>query len=199
MLRVNNEKESGGFIYGDRGSTFFTLLAGLGIINNADRLVADFIYQRPKASEGQIVLIGIDQKALDNIDPYSQWGRDVFEKALEILNVSEKSRPTVIGLDIIFEGETTQEADAALTEAAERYDNVATATAAEFGSSPLLIANNDNNDYNLDTFSVLSYDEPYPSLHSVTAQGHVNAMLDSDGILRHSLLTVRLSDEHLFL
>lgn len=42
--------------------------------------------------------------------------------------------------------------------------------------------------------SSLSYDEPYEALRNVTVQGHVNAMLDGDRVLRHSLLAIELSN-----
>ena len=50
----------------------FTLLAGLGVLRVPDLAVSDVLYQRRMASE--IVLVGIDQKALEELGPYSQWG-----------------------------------------------------------------------------------------------------------------------------
>lgn len=159
-----------------------TLLAGLGALDRIDRAASDLLYQRPQSSEGRIVLVGIDQKALETLGPFSQWGRDIFARALDALNAVEKDRPAVIGLDVIFAGETSPAADMALSEAAGRYGNVVTASAAEFGRELL------------DGFSVVAYDAPYDDLRAVTAQGHINAMLDVDGTLRHSLLSLSLPD-----
>ena len=73
-------------------STVMTLLAASGILNRADLAVSDAFYQSRSASDGEIVLVGIDQKALDAIGPYSQWGRDIIAMTLEALNASEECR-----------------------------------------------------------------------------------------------------------
>ena len=111
-----------------------TLLAGLGVLKRADLALSDGLYQRREPSDGQIVLVGIDQRALEEIGPYSQWSREVFARALDWLNQSEDCRPAVIGLDVLFAGQSDLEADARLARAAGRYGNVVTACAAEFGS-----------------------------------------------------------------
>lgn len=165
-----------------------TLTAASGILDRADLAASDAFYQSRSASDGEIVLVGIDQKALEDIGPYNQWGREIIAMALDALNVSEEVRPAVIAIDVLYSGETNAEADEYLAEAAGRYDNVVTACAAEFGSG--LVP--DGEEYRLDTFLVTAFDEPYAALRDVTEQGHINAMLDEDGILRHHLLEVKL-------
>lgn len=168
-----------------------TVLVSSGILNRADLAVSDTFYQSRSASDGEIVLVGIDQKALDAIGPYSQWGRDIIAMTLEALNVSEECRPAVIAVDVLYSGETQTGADEWLAEAAGQYGNVVTACAAEFGST---LAEDIEGEYHLDTFSVTAFDEPYDALKQATVQGHINAMLDTDGILRHHLLELRLQD-----
>ncbi len=165
-----------------------TAAAASGILDRADLAASDAFYQSRSASDGEIVLVGIDQKALEDIGPYNQWGREIIAMALDALNVSEEVRPAVIAIDVLYSGETNAEADEYLAEAAGRYDNVVTACAAEFGSG--LVP--DGEEYRLDTFLVTAFDEPYAALRDVTEQGHINAMLDEDGILRHHLLEVKL-------
>lgn len=172
-------------------AALLTLLAGLGVLDRPDRAAADLLYQRPRASEGQIVLVGIDQKALETLGPYNGWDREIFARAVETLNATEEDRPAVIGLDVLFTGTSSPEADAALAEAAGRYGNVVTASAAEFGGALL---SDGSGGYTLDGFAPSSYTEPYEALREASAQGHVNAMLDSDGVLRHSLLSFELPD-----
>ena len=168
-----------------------TLLAASGILNRMDLAVSDAFYQSRSASDGEIVLVGIDQKALDAIGPYSQWGRDIIAMALEALNASEECRPAVIAVDVLYSGETQTEADEWLAEAAGQYGNVVTACAAEFGST---LEEGAEGEYYLDTFSITAFDEPYDALKQATVQGHINAMLDTDGILRHHLLGLKLAD-----
>ncbi len=172
-------------------AALLTLLAGLGVLDRPDRAAADLLYQRPRSAEGGIVLVGIDQRALEELGPYSQWDREIFARAVEALNASEEDRPAVIGLDLLFTGASAPEADAALAAAAGRYGNVVTASAAQFGS---MTPSGGAVGYTLDVFAPRSYDEPYEALRQVTVQGHVNAMLDSDGVLRRGLLSLSLPD-----
>ena len=168
-----------------------TLLAGLGALRGPDLTVSDAWYQSRSASDGDIVLVGIDQRALEEIGPYQQWGRDVIARTIRALNESEDCRPAVIGIDVIYAGETEPEADRQLTEAAGEYGNVVTACAAEIGSALVEV---DGGRYAMDRFAVRSFDEPFEALREVTTQGHINAMMDTDGILRHHMLRLTLPD-----
>lgn len=170
---------------------FMTLLAASGLLSRADLAVSDAFYQSRSASDGEIVLIGIDQRALEEIGPYNQWGRDIIAMALEALNESEACRPAVIAVDVLYSGETRADADKWLAEAAGQYGNVVTACAAEFGNA---LVEDGEGEYHLDTFSITAFDEPYEGLKAVTVQGHINAMMDTDGILRHHLLKLELPD-----
>lgn len=168
-----------------------TLLAGLGVLRGPDLTASDAWYQRRSASDGDIVIVGIDQRALEEIGPYQQWGRDVIARTIQALNESEDCRPAVIGIDVIYAGGTEPEADWWLAEAAGEYGNVVTACAAEIGSA---LTEGADGEYFMDPFAVRSFDEPFEALRTVTVQGHINAMMDTDGILRHHMLQLTLPD-----
>lgn len=168
-----------------------TLLAGTGLLTRPDCTVSDSWYQSREASDGKILLVGIDQRALEEIGPYSQWSREVLAQVIETLNVSEDCRPAVIGLDVLCSGQTRPEADDRLARAAGRYGNVVTASAAEFGTA---VEQRADGEYALRPNAVLSYEEPYEALRDATEQGHINAMLDTDGILRHHMLRIERED-----
>lgn len=168
-----------------------TLLAGTGLADVPDRAASDAWYQSRQAAEEDIVLVGIDQRALDEIGPYQQWGRDVIAMALEALNESEDCRPAAIALDILYAGETDPEADEWLTEAAGAYGNVITACAAQFDAT---FVEYEPGKFYRDRFAVLSFEEPFGALRDATSQGHINAMLDTDGILRHHMLYITMPD-----
>ena len=168
-----------------------TLLVWLGVLDRADLTACDAFYQQPYATDGKIVIIGIDQKALEAYGPYQEWCRDGVAKALEILNAGPDGRPAAIGIDILFSGSTNPQADAALAEAAGRYDNVFTACAAEFDTD---FVETEDGVFALDDFLLTAFEEPFPALKQATQQGHINAMLDADGILRHHLLYFDLPD-----
>lgn len=172
-------------------SLALTLFIGSGLFRRADYALSDGWYQRGIALDGNIVLVGIDQRALEEFGPYNQWGRGIMAQVLEALNQSEECRPAVIGIDVFYSGETDPEADGELARAAETYGNVVTACAAEFGRA--LVPYGDK-DYYADDFSLLSFETPYDSLRQATRQGHINAMMDPDGILRHHFLRMELPD-----
>lgn len=168
-----------------------TVLAGLGVLSGPDLTASDALYQSRQAFEGDIVLVGIDQRALEEIGPYNQWGRDVISMAIEALNESEDCHPAVIALDVLYAGETEPELDEWLAEAAGQYGNVVAGCVAQFGTE--LEEGRDGELY-MNSFSVLAYEEPYEALREAVTLGHINAMLDSDGILRHHLLQITLPD-----
>ena len=172
-------------------AALLTVLAGTGILNRADYTASDGLYQRREASDGKIVLLGIDQEALEAYGPYHQWGREIVAQVLETLNRSEEDKPVVIGIDILFAGETEPSADTEFAERAAESGNVVTACLAQFGR-PLL--GDEEGGYALGAFSVVGLEDSYDALRSATGRGHINAMLDTDGILRHHLLRITPPD-----
>ncbi len=168
-----------------------TFLAALGVLDTADNAVSDALYQRRSATDGEIVLIGIDDRAIEALGPYGQWTREIIAQVLDALNESEECRPAAIGIDVLYTGESDPSLDEWLAESAGRYGNVVTACAAEFGTAARQSV---DGEYYLSDFSILNFEEPYPALRAVTTQGHINAMLDKDGILRHHMLKLDLDD-----
>ncbi len=169
----------------------FTIAALLGLFYSFDQSISDTLYQTPKALSGNIFVIGIDDRALEDIGPYNTWGRDIMSMAIEALNADEDCRPAVIGIDVLYTGESDPDLDDWLAEAAGAYDNVVTASVANFGTE---LVTEDTGNFYLEDYAVLSYEEPYTQLREVTTQGHINAMYDQDGVLRHSILQIDLPD-----
>ena len=164
-----------------------TLLARSGLLNSADLAAADAWYQTPGAPEEDIVLVGIDQRALEEIGPYQEWGRGVIARTIEALNESEDCRPAAIAVDVLYTSEGDPETDQELVEAAGAYGNVVTAYAVQFDDT---FYNVGDDTFQRQRFGIKEVDEPFPALREVTTQGHINAMMDSDGILRHHMLYV---------
>ena len=169
----------------------FTAAAALGLFYNPDQMLADSLYQAPEALDGNIFVIGIDDRAMEDIGPYQTWGRDVMAMAIEALNADPENRPAAIGIDVLYTGETEADLDAWLAEAAGAYGNVVVASVANFGTE---LVTEDTGNFYLEDYAVLSYEEPYDALKAVTTQGHINAMYDQDGVLRHSILQIDLPD-----
>lgn len=171
----------------------FTMAAAAGLFYRPDAALCDFLYQNRRAADSRIAVVGIDERALKELGPFPSWNRGIMAQVLEYLNQSEDTCPAVIGLDVLYTGGTEAAQDEWLARAASR-GNVVTASAAAFGNS---VHMDETGEIMVDDFSVLSYDEPYDSLKSVTLQGHINAMYDRDGVLRRSLLFIRTPDGRL--
>ena len=166
-----------------------TVLAALGVLRGPDQTVSDAFYQRRQAFDEDIVLVGIDQRAMDELGPYTEWGRDVIAATLETLNESESCHPAVIALDVLYAGERDPDMDRFLAEAAGRDGNVLVGALAQIGAAAV---EDESGEVYWDEFAILDFEEPYAALRAVTTQGHINAMLDGDGILRHHLLQLTL-------
>ena len=164
----------------------FTFAAGVGLLNQSDGAVSDAFYHRPAATDGEIVVIGMDQRALDALGAMP-WSRSYMADALAFLNSDPETAPAVIGIDVIYGGQSADpDADAYLADTAEWGGNVVTAAAATFGSSLVT----DQETFYMDTRSVLAWDTPFEALAAVTDVAHINAMADQDGIIRHAMLYV---------
>ncbi len=165
-----------------------TLVIGVwDATSRLDRWTADAIFQHPKALDGRIVVIGIDDKALEEIGPYNTWDRNVMASALEALAKDPANKPAVVAIDTMYTGET-DDADARLADAASSLGNVITASFATIGAA---VAEDAQGNLYYDRDAVINYQLPYEALRDVTTQGHINAMTDADGILRHALLSVK--------
>lgn len=165
-----------------------TGLALGGALYRVDNMAADALYQRPGAASGQVVVIGIDAASLEELGVFP-WPRDVLAAAIENLNADEANRPAAIGVDVLFVGETSPAADAALVAAAGQWGNVVVATSANYAAQ---LVEGEDGAFAMDPYAIAGYDEPFPALAAVTGQGHINAMLDEDGYMRHGLLAIDL-------
>ncbi|MFI3228053.1 MAG: CHASE2 domain-containing protein [Clostridia bacterium] len=66
-------------------------------------------------------------------------------------------------------------------------DNVVVAAGVEFSTTMLF--DDDGNAY-MENFSISGYNMPFSQLRDVSTYGHINAMYDTDGVLRHHLWSV---------
>ncbi len=164
-----------------------TLACGCGLLYGPDHALADSLYNRRQSQEGIVTVIGIDRKALEEIGPLP-WSREVMARAVEKLNEDPNACPAVIALDVQYVGETDRAADEALVKAAANGGNVVVAEAADMKEELEV----DGGDFYKDPFSMTGYDPVFAELRAVTRQGHINAMLDADGILRHGLLYLEI-------
>lgn len=163
---------------------FFAFLCAKGMLYAQDSYMADALYQRPVPQNGEIVLINIDRESLEELGPFASWGRALMGDVVNTLNQDPETAPAVIGIDVLYVGESDDpDGDAFFAEACEKGCPVVTACAGTFGT-----------DLIEETDAVTAFDEPYEALKNATWQGHINSMFDADGILRHGIWQVDLPD-----
>ena len=167
------------------------VIISAGALNRLDRWAQDALFQHPGVTSRDIIIIGIDETAFDVFGPYNTWDRNVMAAALEALAADPEKKPAVTAIDVLYAGATNPQADEHLAAAAAALGNVVTATMARFGDQ---ITWTDSRATSLKT-TIVEYEQPYDSLRECTIQGHINAMTDMDGVLRHALLYVKPEEQ----
>ncbi len=167
-------------------AVLITAVIASGALLRLDKWVQDTLYQHPAGASADIVIIGIDDAALERYGTWP-WSRDVIADVLMILASDPEHKPAAVAVDVLFAGDTSASSDAYLADAAAYLGCVVTASAAEYGES---ITWEEGSATRIDSAAVIGYTEPYAALKDVTVRGHINAMPDRDGILRHALLYV---------
>jgi adenylate cyclase len=157
------------------------VLFKLGILYSADARLSDSMYQESIATDGEVVLVNIDSPALNELGNLP-WSREVYADLIDALNADPEARPAAIALDVVFAGYSGNDyADQRLLEACKNGGNVVLAGDAIFGSQLV----DEGEDFHIDEDAVLGWDEPFPELKEVVRLGHINAVYDTDGTIRH--------------
>ena len=68
-------------------------------VRYADSWLQDTLFQKDVSVPGDIVIIGIDEKDLDEFGSYSKWDRSIMASALEVLASDPEKRPAVVAID----------------------------------------------------------------------------------------------------
>ncbi len=173
-------------------AVLYTVAVYFKVLNRVDKWVQDAVFQKPQAISGDVVIIGIDDESLEELGPYNTWDRHIMARALEALAADPDNLPAVVAIDTLYVGTTDPEADRHLAEAAKALPDVVVASAGIFGSG---FIEDDMGKFQYQGHVIYNYEEPYSELAQVTHLGHVNAMYDMDGIMRHALLSYDVEKE----
>ena len=167
-----------------------TLLCSSGLLRKYELWFCDELYQRPESVPGDIVIIGIDENDFKQLGPYNNWDRTVMASALDALASDPDNLPAVVAIDTLYAGYTNEDDDHKLAESAEKLGTVITASEAHFGTRRTFGVT-----VVIDDYAIMNYEEPYEELKNVTTQGHINAMYDTDGVMRHAILYIEPDGE----
>ena len=167
------------------GALLFTLICGSSLLVSLDQRLGDALYQSPQTVSGDIVIIGIDDRTQREFGNYSDWDRHVIAQALEVLASDPEKKPAVVAIDDLFSEKSEPDADNHLADAASKL-YVITGSCVRYETVQNV---DDNNNYST-SYSAVSYYPPYELLRQVAREGHINAVFDTDGFMRHGLLYV---------
>ena len=165
-----------------------SFIAGSGILYDPDQYVSDMLYQSAGASDGEILVIGIDEKALEELGPFP-WDRSVMADVILYLNSAEV-KPLVIGVDVLYAGSGISESSDEYLAMAASPGNVVVAANATFTNRVV----EEGSSFYMDSRAVTAFDRPYEALAKEADYGHINVMPDKDGIIRHALIDVTSPD-----
>ncbi len=174
-------------------AALLTVLCATSWLDNEDFTVSDALYQRAQAVNGDIVIVGIDDRAIDEIGQMP-WDRSVYADAVSYLLSDPNSEPAAIALDVLFTGESDKETDDYFAKVCKRAGNVVVACAGTYGSSIV----DDGESFYVNSRSILKWDEPYDALAKAAKLGCINAMVDSDGNIRHVMYEVEVEGKGTF-
>ena len=154
-------------------AVFLTVIIASGALQRFDKWTQDALFQRAGAPSGDIVIIGIDEKALEELGPWP-WPRDVIADALMTLSSDPENKPAAVAVDVLFAGASGSAAsDEYLAQAAGYLGNVVTASFATYGEE---IAWEDNRAVAVDASAIVSFDEPYPALREASRRRHTRCV-----------------------
>ena len=84
-----------------------TAIIGWGALYRVDKWVQDWLYQRPGVTSSDIVILGIDEEAIDILGPYNTWDRNVIASVLEVLAADPENKPAVTAIDVLYAGQSS--------------------------------------------------------------------------------------------
>lgn len=160
------------------------VLSYFDVFSSLDLLITDKTYSKLRSINSDVIIIGIDEETLTEFGAFSSWSRDKVADVINYLYSVPGDEPLVIGIDILFQGETNNEIDDKLTDAC-RNRNIVNSSIIKFKS----VVNSENREYN--PFNITMIEYAYDDLNRISDSGYANTFLSEDGVCRlsaHSFL-----------
>ena len=150
------------------------------VLFNLNSLYRDKVYQRSRGVNQSIKIIAIDDKAIAEYGPFGTWDRSVFADTIEALG----DYPSVVGFDIMFFSEMSEDGDALLKEKALEKGDVVFASRIDFDT---VVEKDENGKQYINRFHVNNLNLPFSGKEVPT--GFVNVSQDEDGVVRRIIPT----------
>ena len=166
-----------------------------GAVRSWDARISDWLNQKATVTNKKIYIIGIDDKTLEKYGPVNTWSRELPAKLVETLNAGEKTRPAVIGFDVIYSENAGAAADHHFARVCKEAGNVITAMSFSFKEQPETEADGTviYNPYHVE--DVIT---PYQELRDSVTCGFANTTIDPDGCVRQAMAYVDYKGEPVY-
>lgn len=150
-------------------------------LETLDFRAQDFLYQREGRPSAEIVIVAIDDESLDMLGRWP-WPRDYHAQLLA--NLAE-GQPALMAFDVIFSEPSLDPAD----------DEYLTQLASELeGKLIFPVYGTFAPTSGKGRLQALDLTGPYPGLDDASEVGHINTLMDNDGLVRRTILTIEADD-----
>ena len=167
--------------------TFLTCY--FNIFGSFEKVMTDKLYQKPRGINNKIKIIAIDNRTLREYGAMGTWSRSVYADVINTLG----DYPDVIAMDLTLSLDMDKEGDKALHDACASHRNVVAACYINYNRAYRY--REDGTGY-IDNYNIESIDMPIMS--DVCESGFVNAMPDTDGVIRSAMLACDRDGEELY-
>ena len=164
------------------------------LLFSLDKLIADPLYQTPRAGDARIRILAIDEKTIAAYGDPADWSRDIPARLVTLLDADPRRAPALIVFDVMYVSERDAAADAAFAAACERGGNVLSAANLVYRMKLSPVGERLAEDP--DHVGMVEY--PYAGLRAVSDCGFANALIDRDQFVRRARLYADTADGRLF-
>lgn len=148
-----------------------------------DSMLCDAVYSQMNGTGDEIVIVAIDEETLAEYGAFSEWSRERCAQLADFLYFDEQNEPAVLAFDIVFSGETDEEADNHLVKSLSGH-NAVTATNFVYRGTTIYA----DGAQNYDAWNIEMEERPFAALDNVVNSGFANAQLSRDGFVRSAQL-----------
>lgn len=138
----------------------------------------------------EIVIVAIDEETLAEYGAFSDWSRERCAQLADFVYSDKQSAPAVLALDIVFSGETDEEADGRLVQSLTGR-NAVTATNLVYRGTTIYA----DGAQGYDAWHIEMEERPFAALDSVVYSGFAKAQLSRDGYVRSAGLWTEVNGE----
>lgn len=160
-----------------------------------DTMVSDKIFSQMNGVDNRIKIIAIDEATLAEFGPFSSWVREKSADLINVLYANEENSPAVLAFDVMFIGESDNQVDTILAEAANNASNIVVASNLVYQGKTKYKSN--GMPY-YDSWNIAYEEEPYEALLHNAKKGFTNVSISKDGFVRSTQLFTYNNDELIF-